>query len=89
MKSAKAKIRVILFYRAGQVGILANALDNTANTFTGNISNRGIASFEGYAIFVTGLRHLYIDKFTVATILKVKLHHGLGCGGATSEEVNN
>ena len=48
-----------------------------------------VARFIGFAGFVAGFGEAEHDEFTVSAVFGVELHHGVGGGGRTGEEVED
>ena len=76
------------FYSIIKMGLfLDNFLPGSANALFADLADVLVACFIGFTLFVTFLRPLYHDEFTVAAVLGVELHHGMGGCGRSGEEV--
>ena len=85
LEDAEADVEVLRGRGAFGFDFLACAADALFADFTDVLVTRFIG-FAGFVAFFGKLNH---DEFAVSAVLGVELHHGVGGGGRTGEEVED
>ena len=66
-----------------------NLFTGTADAFLTDFADVLVPSFVSFALFIALFWQLHHDKFTVSIIFSVELHHSMGSGGGTGEEIKD
>ena len=85
LQHAEAGIKVL----GGQRAFLLDLLASTADALLADLADVLVASLVGLALLVRLFWQLHHDELSLATILCIELHHGMGSSGGAGEEVED